>query len=205
MAGHRIEKSPKWVRGYVGDRLVVDSRAVQLVWEHERYPQWYVPEADVRDSGLPITTIEDLPGHVKVAWDGVDRWFEEEVEVFVHPRDPYKRIDALASSRHVLVRADGEILAESMRPVILYETGLRPRYYLPIEDVRSDLLRPSDASTACPYKGVARYWSARVGDRTWDDIAWSYPDPLPESEPIRDLVCFYDERIDVEVDSKPIV
>lgn len=183
----------------IGDRTVVDSRRVQLVWEHACYPWWYFPTADV-EASLPTSTVGELPDHVKVDWSAVERWFEEDVEVFVHPRDPYRRIDALPSSRHVVVRVDGEVVADSIRPVILYETGLPPRYYLPPDDVRLDLLAPSDTTTGCPYKGFARYWTATINDRAHPDLVWEYDDPLPESAPIKGLLCFYDEKADVEVD-----
>jgi uncharacterized protein (DUF427 family) len=132
----------------------------------------------------------------------MDSWFEEDEEVFVHARDPYKRIDALRSSRHVRVEVDGVVLAESDHPTILFETSLPPRYYLPKVDVRMDLLEPTDTVTRCPYKGQARYWSARIGDRLEQDIAWSYPSPFPESQPVMALVCFYNERVDLIVDGE---
>jgi uncharacterized protein (DUF427 family) len=141
-----------------------------------------------------------LRDHIRFDWGAMDAWFEEDEEVFTHARDPYRRIDALRSSRHVRVELDGVVLADSRRPTVLFETGLRPRYYLPKVDVRTDLLEPTDTVTSCPYKGQARYWSARVGERVERDVAWSYPTPLPESAPVAGLVCFYDERLDVLVD-----
>lgn len=201
----RTEPSPKWIRGKNGDETVVDTRRALLVWEHEYYPWWYIPEADVLDPTLPTTAHPDvegsvLEGYVKVDWSAVDRWFEEDVEVFVHPRDPYRRVDALASSRHVVIRIDGTVVADSHAPVILYETGLPPRYYLPADDVRLDLLAPTDTSTGCPYKGVARYWTATVDGTEHRDIVWGYDDPLPESGPVKGLLCFYNEKVEVEID-----
>jgi uncharacterized protein (DUF427 family) len=93
----------------------------------------------------------------------MDHWYEEDEEVFVHPRDPYHRVDILESSRHVKVRVNGEIVAQTQQPKILFETGLPPRYYIPPEDVREDVLIPSEKSTRCPYKGIASYWSVEVG------------------------------------------
>jgi uncharacterized protein (DUF427 family) len=200
----RIEPSPKWIRGTIGDRTVIDTRRAQLVWEHEYYPWWYFPVGDVADPSLPTNEIAELPGHVKVDWSAVDRWFEEDEEVFVHPRDPYRRVDALHSSRHVVVRVDGVVVADSHRPTILYETGLPPRYYLPPDDVRLDLLAPTDTSTGCPYKGFARYWTLTVDGTEHPDLVWSYDDPLPESAPVKGLICFYNERVDLEIDSEPI-
>jgi len=204
MSIERIEPSPKWIRGTIGDRTVVDTRSAQLVWEHKYYPFWYFPEADVHDDALPTTTIEELPGHVKLDWGVVDRWFEENEEVFVHPRSPYARIDALPSSRQVVVRVGGENVADSRNPTILFETGLPARYYLPPDDVSLDLLSATDTSTGCPYKGVARYWSVTVDGEEHTDIAWGYDDPLPESAPVKGLICFYNERVDIEVDGEPV-
>lgn len=204
VAPARIEPTAKWIRAYQGDRVVVDSKAVVLVWTRPHYPTWFFPLADVdaefaADHAAAVSTHPGLPDHVSIAWDAADRWLEEEVEVIVHPRDPYTRIDALPSSRHVVVTIDGTVVAESRRPTILYETGLRPRYYLPAADVRFELLTPTAKSTACPYKGVATYWTASVDGVDHADVAWCYPDPLPESLPIAGLICFYDERVDLAV------
>jgi uncharacterized protein (DUF427 family) len=130
----------------------------------------------------------------------MDAWFEEDEEVFVHPRSPYTRVDILPSSRHVRVERDGVVLAESTHAHLLLETGLPPRWYLPKVDVRMELLHANDHTSECPYKGEARYWSAHVDGRVVPDIAWSYPTPLPESERVAGLVCFYNERVDLIVD-----
>ncbi|MEM7274570.1 MAG: DUF427 domain-containing protein [Actinomycetota bacterium] len=145
----------------------------------------------------------ELAGLVRFRWDALDRWFEEEVEVFVHPRSPYTRVDVLPSTRHVVVRVDGVIVAESRRASILYETGLPPRYYLPPEDVRTELLTPTTTSTGCPYKGVARYWSVTVEGTIHDDLVWGYDEPLPESADVAGLLCFYNERVELTVDGSP--
>lgn len=148
----------------------------------------------------PEPAIEDLREHVRFDWSAMDAWFEEDEEVFVHPRDPYVRIDALRSTRHVTVELDGDLVADTRAPVILYETGLPPRHYLPPTDVRRDLLIRSDRVTHCPYKGSTIYYHVRLGDREEADLAWSYPTPLPESRPIAGLICFPAERADVFVD-----
>jgi uncharacterized protein (DUF427 family) len=137
---------------------------------------------------------------VRLEWSAMDEWLEEDEPVYTHPRDPYKRVDILASSRHVRVELDGITLAESRSPRILYETGLPPRYYLPLADLRMDLLRRSTRRTHCPYKGSAGYWSVRVGDIEHDDLVWIYRTPLPESQKIAGLACFYNERVDLFVD-----
>jgi uncharacterized protein (DUF427 family) len=145
-------------------------------------------------------TLEALRDHVRIAWDAMDAWFEEDEEVFVHPRDPYTRIDALRSTRHVVVELHGEVVADSHAPVVLYETGLVPRYYLPATDVRRELLARSDRVTHCPYKGSTVYYHVRVGDHLVENLAWSYPTPFAESLPIAGLICFPSERTDLTVD-----
>ena len=147
----------------------------------------------------PIAECPDISGYVAFYWNKVDAWYEEDDEVFVHPRDPYKRVDVLNSSRHVQVVLGGETIAETRRPRLLFETGLPTRYYIPKVDVRMDLLESSDTRTRCPYKGEAVYWSVRVGDQVEEDIAWSYPAPIPECPKIENLVCFFNERVDAVV------
>lgn len=147
----------------------------------------------------PYREVPELKGYAAFYWNRVDHWYEEDEEVFVHPRDPYKRVDVIASSRPVRVVLGGETVAESRRGRFLFETHLPVRYYLPKEDVRMDLLTPTQSRTRCPYKGEAVYWTADVGGRTYEDIAWSYPDPVPECPKIKGLVCFYNENVDAIV------
>ena len=147
---------------------------------------------------------EPLVDHLTFTWDAMDSWFEEDEEVFVHPRDPYTRVDTVHSSRHIRVEVDGQVVAESYRPVFLYETGLRTRYYLPKQDVRMDLLEPSPSLTRCPYKGIAHYWSLNLGGQTHRDIVWSYPHPIPECTRIENLLSFYDEKVDIYLDGVPL-
>ncbi|WP_119728182.1 DUF427 domain-containing protein [Thermomonospora amylolytica] len=148
----------------------------------------------------PESPIEELRGLVRFELDAMDAWFEEDEEMMAHPRDPYHRVDILASSRHVRIEVDGVTVAESSSPRLLFETSLPVRYYLPKTHVRMDLLERSDTTTLCPYKGQAEYWSVRIGDKIHEDLVWSYPRPLPESQKIAGLVAFYDEKVDVYVD-----
>jgi len=150
---------------------------------------WYYP--DPIDGAPPI---KDL---IAFYWNRIDQWFEEDEEVFVHPRDPYHRVDVLASDRHVRISLDGELLAESHRALALFETGLPTRWYLPREDVVAEL-EPSDKITRCPYKGTATYHSAG-GEQ---DLVWCYEDPLTEVGRIAGLVCFFNERVDLELDGE---
>ncbi len=122
------------------------------------------------------------------------------MEVFVHPRSPYSRTDVLPSTRHVQVFVDGTRVANSHSPTLLFETGLPTRYYLPPSDVRLDLLRPTATHTGCPYKGIADYWSVVIDDVEHVDLAWTYPTPLPEAAGVAGMVCFYDEKVDIDVD-----
>lgn len=146
--------------------------------------------------------LEGLEDHVAFVWQKMDHWFEEDEEVYVHPRDPYTRVDILRSSRHLRIEIEGATVAESVRPTLLFETGLPVRYYLPKTDVRMDLLEPSEKTSECPYKGTAEYWSAVIDGDRHDDVVWSYPFPTQESAAIAGLMCFYDERVDVYVDGE---
>jgi uncharacterized protein (DUF427 family) len=143
-----------------------------------------------------------LRDHVAFYWSRLDAWFEEDDEVFVHPRDPYHRVDVLNSSRNVKIVVEGEVVAETNKPRLLFETGLPTRYYIPKIDVRLDLLEPTDTVTACPYKGQARYWSVRVGDHMAKDLVWSYPTTIAECPKIEDMLSFYNEKVDLYVDGE---
>lgn len=156
-------------------------------------------DAALRYVESPIAELRDL---IRLDWDSMDGWFEEDEEVYTHPRDPYTRVDILPTSRQVRVELDGVVLAESTNARVLFETGLPPRWYVPRTDVRMELLVPSDTVTHCPYKGRAEHLSARTGDVAVDDVAWSYPAPLPESTRIAGLVAFYDDRVEVTVDGE---
>ncbi|HVQ94725.1 MAG TPA: DUF427 domain-containing protein [Mycobacteriales bacterium] len=148
----------------------------------------------------PAVADERLHDLVKLDWNAMDDWFEEDELVYVHARNPYSRVDILGSSRHIEVKVDGVTVADSRQPRILFETGLPTRYYLPLTDVRMDLLEPSDTSTACPYKGIAAYWSVQAGGRSHKDLVWIYRTPLPESQKIAGMACFYNERVELYVD-----
>jgi uncharacterized protein (DUF427 family) len=164
--------------------VVGDRRADNAVWA---YPH-------------PLASLPEIADYVAFYWDSADAWYEEDDEVFRHPRDPYHRVDVLHSSRHVQVRIGNVTVADSRRPRLLFETGLPVRYYLPKLDVRQDLLVPSATRTRCPYKGEAVYWSAEVDGSRLEDIVWSYPAPIPETPKIENLVAFFNEKVDIIVD-----
>ena len=152
----------------------------------------------------PDSRIEELRGLVRFEWDAMDGWFEEDEEIYTHPRDPYSRVDILDSSRHVRVVVNGVTLAETTHPKLLFETNLPTRFYLPKVDVHMDLLVPTETESHCPYKGIARYWSVRGDETARPDLAWSYPTPLPESQKVAGLVAFYNEHVDHFIDGEPV-
>src|SRR5712664_1625663 len=133
----------------------------------------------------------DVTDYFAFYWDKMDAWFEEDDEVFVHPRDPYHRVDVLNSSRHIKVVVNGVVLADTYRARLLFETGLPVRYYIPKLDVTMELLEPSQTTSRCPYKGVASYWSVRAAETVHPDLAWSYKAPIPECPKIENLIAFY--------------
>jgi uncharacterized protein (DUF427 family) len=158
------------------------------------------PGAALRYPQSPIAELRDL---VRLDWNSMSEWLEEDEPVYTHARDPHKRVDILASSRHVRVDLDGVTVADSRQPRILFETGLPPRYYLPLTDLRMDLLRPTETSSHCPYKGTASYWTVDTGQAEHRDVVWMYRAPLPESQKIAGLACFYNEKVDLFVDGEP--
>ncbi len=167
------------------DVVVGERKAENAVWS---YP-------------APIDAVPELAGYAAFYWNKMDRWFEEDQEIFVHARDPHVRVDMLPSSRAVSVSLNGTELASSTRALFVFETNLPVRYYLPREDVRVELT-DSSLSTACPYKGVARYWHAQVDGERVDDLVWSYPDPVQEAAPLKDYVCFFNEKVDISIGGK---
>ncbi|HEX2041017.1 MAG TPA: DUF427 domain-containing protein [Acidimicrobiales bacterium] len=174
-----------------GDETLVD---------HDVHAGDLVVERGARLFGNPPAPLEAVDGHWTFTWDGGLSWFEEALEVHVHARDPHKRVDVVPSERHVRVELGGEVVAESRRPHALFETSLPTRWYLPLEDVRQELLVPSDRVSRCPYKGTARYWSVQAGGHLYRDVAWSYPEPVVECPRITGLVAFFNERVDLVVD-----
>lgn len=183
------------------------SRSRADVWQwydiavdgHRAYAAVYQLDVDGLDDRLVFQWFrhgEVGPG------DDVDegeRWYEEETEVFTHPRDPHHRVDALRSGRHVQVAIGGTAVGDTRSPVLVFETGLPTRYYLPPEDVDFSVLEVSEWRTSCPYKGTARYWSF-VGQPPAENVAWSYAEPFAEVADIADHVCFYDDAADITVE-----
>ena len=226
-----LEPSPKWIRARFGGETVVDSRRPMILHEHARLPVFYFAPEDLRMDLLhPSGRTDDDPvkgrrelltleaggrvaedaawrfsgeplieGLIAFEFSAIEEWLEEDEPLHGHARDPYSRIDVRESSRHVRVSLHGSVLAESRRTKVLFEAGLPPRFYFPPEDVRMDLLEPSDSQTTCAYKGFASYWS--LGEE--DDLVWTYREPLHDALPIRGMLAFFNERVDIEVDGEP--
>ncbi len=233
---NHIEPVPRRIRATLGDRVVLDTLRALYVWEWDRYPQYYVPLADVapgvlvdedaterrrrgtaRLHGLRVGDLrrpaavrvygEDalpgLPGTARFDWDALDAWFEEDEQVYVHPRSPYTRVDALRLTRHVRIELEGVVLAETSCPVMVFETGLPARHYVNRTEVDLERLVPSETVTSCPYKGTTSgYWSVRIGETLHPDLAWSYAFPALALAHIAGTVAFFDERVNVIVDGE---
>jgi uncharacterized protein (DUF427 family) len=239
---NHIEPVPRRIRGYLAGETVFDTVSARYVWEWAKYPQYYIPLADVdsavlidedhpqrlsrgtaRQHALQVGEIirpaaarvygaDALPGlvdTVRFEWPALDAWFEEDEQVYVHPRNPYTRVDALRSTRSVRIELDGTMLAESASPVMVFETGLPTRYYIELTNTNFDHLFPTKTVTACPYKGTTGgYWSARIPDpRTgsetiYEDLAWMYGFPTRQLLPISGLIAFYNERVDTYLEGQ---
>ncbi len=200
----------RWIRGTRGEHTIVDSRRALLVWEPgKKVPIYAFPREEVHlasnGSAAPETRgfdDPDLDRYVTIPWDSLDHWYEEDEEIFVHPRDPFVRVDALKSSRHVRVERDGHLLAESDAPILLYETGLATRYYLPEDDVDASVLEDSDLKTGCPYKGFASYRDVELDGRRHRGLFWYYDAPFSEVSEIHGYLAPYNERVDLIVDGQ---
>jgi uncharacterized protein (DUF427 family) len=216
----------KRVRVMLAGQFVADSRDAILLREPGAPPLYYFPKHDVRrDLLIPSDKTAHCPikgtarywtlkvgederrdavwsypdgvdGYLAFDWDSMDAWFEEDEEVFAHPRDPFTRVDVLQSSRSVRVVAGDRTVAETTRPVLLFETGLPVRYYFPKTDVELAWLVTSDTLTRCPYKGEARHYSLQRGAAHVPDVAWCYPYPTQECAKIAGLIAFYVDRVD---------
>jgi uncharacterized protein (DUF427 family) len=209
MGEPKVEPSGRWVRGVTDAGTVVDSKQAKLFWAPDAHgPVYAFPKGDVHTELLDADVISqpvELDDHVVIRWTAVDHWYEEDEEVFVGARDPYWRVDALPSSRNVRVEIGGRVVAESDHPVIVFESHLRDRYYLPPADVDFSVLTPTETRTGCPYKGFASYWSYTGGDGSEPpDLAWGYPEPLATVAALKDHVSFYGPAVAVFVDGEQV-
>jgi uncharacterized protein (DUF427 family) len=154
---------------------------------------------------LADSAIDGLNATVRFEWAALDAWYEEDEQVFVHPRNPYVRVDALRSTRVVRIELEGTVLAESTSPIMVFETGLPTRYYLNRTEVNFAHLVPTETVTECPYKGTTSgYWSVRIGDTLHPDLAWAYDFPTRQLLPIAGLIAFYNERVDIVLDGRSL-
>ena len=178
---------------------MADSRRTKLLYlDGEVIPRHVFPEEDVRLDLLPADAITRHEGLIEIDFATPDEWREEDEELVGHARDPFKRIDARRTSRHIRVSIGEELVAETRRAVALFETGLPTRWYIPRDDVSADLTRNDDHRTTCAYKGHATHWDA-LGEKA---IAWSYELPLNDAVPVRSMIAFYNERVELDVDGE---
>ena len=201
-----VHASPRWIRGELDGETVVDSTRALLVWTPGKLVPFYAfPRQDIATERVPPDATQglddpDLNDYLALAWDAPDHWYEEDEEIFVHPRNPFHRVDAMPSSRRVRLELNGHTLADSTRPVLLFETGLPTRSYLPHADFDASLLRDSATRTDCPYKGTASYHDLALRDRSETDLLWCYPEPLTSLTVIAGLLAPFNERVDLFVD-----
>jgi uncharacterized protein (DUF427 family) len=206
-AGH-VEPAPRRVRGVKGGEVLFDTTEALYLWEWAGYPQYVIPATAIdpgRLAGLRHKVIADGPGagHVRLSWDALDAWYEEDERIHVHPRNPYTRVDALRSSRAVRIELDGVLLAESSAPVLVFETGLPTRYYLDRTSVHFAHLETTATVTECPYKGrTSGYWTVITPLGRYEDLAWTYDFTTPALAPIAGLVAFYNEQVDITLDGR---
>lgn len=183
-----IEPHPRRVQALRAGRIVIDTERALLVHREGSPLSFAFPVGDVGD--LPATPEPEAPGFVVVPWDAVDTWIEEGRALVHYPPNPYHRVDCRPTSRRLRVEVAGQTLVDTDDTTIVFETSLAPRLYVHPKHVRTDLLRVTDTSSYCNYKGVATYWAAVIGDTVVPDVGWSYAEPLPETEQIRGYLSF---------------
>lgn len=192
-----LEPHPRRVQAIRHGRTVIDTERALLVHRAGTPLSYAFPRDEVGD--LPHEPEPLAPGYVVVPWNSVDTWLEEGRRLVHYPPNPYHRVDCRPTTRRLRVEVAGTALVDTDDTVILFETALEPRLYVARDQVRMDLLSPTATTSYCNYKGVATYWSARIGDVVVDDVAWSYDDPLPESLPIAGLLSFDPDKTAMQV------
>ncbi len=204
MADITFEPAPFRIRAWRDGALAVDTRQAKLARGLRPFPVWMIPVEAVTHPDKATFLAHE--GHLQVPWDAVDEWWEEDEPVLGgHPRDPHHRVDARESSRHVVVKWKGAVVADSRRPVVVAETHLGLRYYLPRGDVRFELLRRSAHKTWCPYKGEASYYDIVIDGERREGALWSYELPLLDSPPqISGTIGLWHEKLEVTVDGEPL-
>jgi uncharacterized protein (DUF427 family) len=190
-----VEPHPRRVQAILGGKTVIDTERALLVHRRDHPLSYAFPADDV--GGLPSEPEPEAPGYVHVQWDAVDVWLEEGCELVHYPPNPYHRVDCRPTKRGLRVSVAGATLVDTVDTVIVFETALEPRLYVDPSAVRTDLLRRTETTTYCNYKGYGTYWAAAVGDTIVDDVAWSYENPPPECLPIKGHLSFDAARADV--------
>lgn len=190
-----VEPHPRRITAIAGGRTVIDTERAVLVHRPDRFLAYAFPADEVGD--LPSKPEDAAPGYVRVPWSAVDEWYEEGRRLVHYPPNPYHRVDIHPTARRLRVDVAGETLVDTDDTIILFETTLEPRLYVDPAHVRTDLLRRSDTTTWCNYKGWATHWTAVVGDTVVDDVGWTYDEPLDESLRIKGCFSFYADRADV--------
>lgn len=190
-----IEPHPRRVQAVLNGHKVIDTEAALMVHRRDHPLSYAFPAAEIR--GLPTEPVPEKPGYLRVPWDAVDSWIEEGRTLVHYPPNPYHRVDCLPTNRSLRVSVGGTVLVDTADTVIVYETSLAPRLYVDPAAVRTDLLRRSETTSYCNYKGHATYWSAAVGDRVFEDVAWSYAQTMPESVAVTGFLSFDETRVDI--------
>ena len=210
----KSEDSPRRVRVLLHKTYIFDSVSTKLVWEHPYYPQYYIPRSALQnatltdpvtsDSGYTVYSISvkgsetknaavllekgPLEGYLRLDFQAMDGWFEEDDPIYVHPNDPYKRIDIRRSSRPIRIEVDGAVIAEANWAMHLYETGLPVRFYLPRTSVDWSLLEPSGTRSVCPYKGQAQYFNIIANGKLYRDLVWWYQTTPLDAMAVQNMV-----------------
>ena len=190
-----VEPHPRRVQATRDGKTLIDTEHALMVHQRDHPLSYAFPVDEVDD--LPSEPVPEAPGYVRVPWDAVDTWLEEGRTLVHYPPNPYHRVDCRPTNRGLRVTVDGTTLVDTVDTVIVFETSVEPRLYVDPAFVRTDLLRKTDTTTYCNYKGYATYWSAVLSDVMVEDVAWSYQDPLPETLPIKGFFSFDASRADV--------
>ncbi|KWX68457.1 DUF427 domain-containing protein [Mycobacterium sp. NAZ190054] len=190
-----IEPHPRRVQAVLDGRTVIDTERAVMVHRRGEPLSYAFSGADIGD--LRSTPVPEMPGYAVVPWTAVDVWLEEGRQLVHYPPNPYHRVDCRPTSRALQVAVAGTVLVDTADTVIVFETALQPRLYVDPGLVRTDLLRRSETTSYCNYKGYATYWTAVVGTTVVEDAAWSYADPPPEALPITGMLSFDADKVDV--------
>ncbi|KAL9595003.1 MAG: hypothetical protein Q9219_006702 [cf. Caloplaca sp. 3 TL-2023] len=224
---HKQEKTPRRVRSIFDGEYIFDTTGASHVWEHPYFPQIYIPTSSIKsgllnkkdtvDNGQSVfaATLKSsnketdrvlvfekgpLAGLTRVEFGAMDSWFEEDAPIYGHFKDPYKRVEILPSTRRITIKVGDVVVADSTFNMFLFETMLRPRYYMPKTAVNWKYVTPSTTTSLCPYKGTAEYYNLNVNGKEISDSIWWYRLATHESAPVVGMVCFYNEKVEVYVD-----